>query len=404
MKEHEKSSLEEFLLDIDILDKLSKWINEVNFFEITKTTNKELIHSNILAWLFNSNENHNLKDSVVRAFIQKVVKLNLDKNIMLNNFDVFMLDFDSFTVKREWKNIDIFMISEEHKTTISIENKIYAVEREDQTLDYRKKVESLYPNNDYKNLYIYLTREGEKASDEEYWLIADYPIIIEAINQAINKNINISSTVKVILENYVSSLRRNILMDNELVKICGEIYKKHKTALDLIYEYRPDNLSNISEYIMNFIEENALKYNLTFERKDNKKSIIRFTTKYIESIVPKINDNTFGWGNGKGLMYEIPLYSNNYSACYLVISNVSDEKCQKLYALSKANHKKFNIANRSSSAKIWSRVFKSSTILEKEQIEESIDEIKDIINKKLQHLFEKEIPKLEEFIHLNLNE
>ncbi|MDY0139354.1 MAG: PD-(D/E)XK nuclease family protein [Candidatus Izemoplasmatales bacterium] len=404
MNGYEKARLEDFLLDIDILDKLSNWINEVNFFEVTKTSHKELTHSNVLAWLFNSNENHNLKDSIVRTFIQKVIKSNVnEKNIDVDNFNIFFLDFDSFTIKREWQNIDIFMVSETNKFTITIENKIYAVERDNQTIDYRSKVERIYPKDEYKNLYIYLTYQGNEAMDKEHWLKADYQMIVESLEKVVTKHSSMSSTVKLILENYISTVRRKILMDNELVKICEEIYKKHKTALDLIYEYRPDNISNISEYITDYIEMHALKYNLVFDRKYSTKSYIRFTTKFIDSIVPRLDNNKFGWGNGKGLMYEIELLSNTYCRCFLTISNLDDQKCIKLYELSQANRKRFNVFNRSVAPRQWARIFRSNIILDKKQIDDGLEEVKELLDRKLVHLFEKEIPNLEIFLNAELN-
>ena len=126
--------LEKFMMNIDELDKLSKYQNEVNFFEITGMVSKEIKHSNFLAWLFNANANHGVGDKFIRRFMQKVIKAN--QGIKTINSDVIklsLLDFDTFIIKREWKNIDIFMVSDEEKFTITIENKIYSSERANQT-------------------------------------------------------------------------------------------------------------------------------------------------------------------------------------------------------------------------------------------------------------------------------
>ena len=140
--ENQIKELENFMMNIDELDKLSKYQNEVNFFEITGMVSKEIKHSNFLAWLFNANANHGIGDKFIRKFMQKVMKENQgSKAINSDILHLSLLDYDTFMIKREWKNIDIFMVSDEEKYTITIENKIYASERQNQTLDYRSKVE-----------------------------------------------------------------------------------------------------------------------------------------------------------------------------------------------------------------------------------------------------------------------
>lgn len=42
------------------------------------------------------------------------------------------------------------------------------------------------------------------------------------------------------LEQYVEILRRYFIGEEELEKICRDIYFKHQKALDLKFEYKPD--------------------------------------------------------------------------------------------------------------------------------------------------------------------
>ena len=399
--ESDMSKLEEFMMHIDELDKLSKWKNEVNYFEITGMVSKEIKHSNFLAWLFNANANHNLGDKFIRKFIQKVIKTNKEsRNISSSIFRISLLDYDTFTVRREWKNIDLFMVSDENKFTITIENKIYSTERESQTFDYRSKIEPLYP--DYTNLYIYLTREGEEAQDFECWCNASYYMVIETIDEILKENDNISNEVKLLLNNYVSMLRRDILMDKEIEKICNDIYKKYKGALDLIYEYRPDEIAVISEYIKDFLETNAEKYGLIFDRENSSKSYIRFTTNYMNNLIPKNEDYSYGWKNGYSFMYEIEIINNYKCCCIGSISNTANSKCIELYKLAQANSKRFHITHKNTELpNVWARVFRSNTLLEKEHIQNGLSECKELLNKNLLKLFENEIPAFENFLKDN---
>lgn len=401
-KDEYKRSLENLMLDVEELNKLSKWNNKINFFEITGMTNKEIKHSNFLAWLFDANANHQLGDKVIKRFIQKVILANHEnKKINSDLLTISLMEYDKFIIKREWKNLDIFLLNDEDKFTITIENKIYSNERQNQTLDYRERVNEYYPN--YTNIFIYLTREGFEAEDNEYWCNADYYMIVESIEETIKENQYMGEDLKIFLNNYIDMLRRDILVDKELEALCEKIYKKHKNALDLIFKYMPNNVSIISEHIKDFIEQNAEKYNLIFDRNDCSNTYIRFTTSYINQLLPTTNDFSYGWKNGKSFMYEISLSNNNKTDCIGVISNTQNSKCIDIYKIAQKDNKKFGIAKKSETEpNIWARVYRSKTILEKEQIQEGLSEIEETLNKNLVNLFEVEIPKFEKLLKENI--
>ena len=70
MNEEQKKILEEFLLDIDILDKLDGYMNKFNVFDVLRISKMEIRHSNMLAWLLNPKETHGLGDTFLRKFLQ----------------------------------------------------------------------------------------------------------------------------------------------------------------------------------------------------------------------------------------------------------------------------------------------------------------------------------------------
>ena len=70
MADTELAILKELLLDSELLEELkSKVDNSVNIFDILRITNYEIRHSNILAWLFDSKENHGLGESFIKRLI-----------------------------------------------------------------------------------------------------------------------------------------------------------------------------------------------------------------------------------------------------------------------------------------------------------------------------------------------
>ena len=409
--ENELKSLETFLLDIECLDKLKKYENELNIFKITGMENQEIKHSNFLSWLLNANQNHKLGDFFIKKFLFNIIKNSKNEEVLKEMFstkeksltDILLLDFYDFNIYRESNNLDIFLISKEQKTTITIENKIFAKENiyafeEDeikQTELYREKVNNLY--NDYTNIFIYLTPYGEKAFDSNNWFVASYEMIDNILDEILTTKKEIITELKLLLNNYKNLLRRNILKNEELEKICLDIYKKHQAALDLIFEYKPNYLQKISDYIKNFMKENKNNpdYNLNYDEKDSSgKSYIRFTTKYIDKIIPYDSSFKDGWGNGRGLMYEIEILQTGSIQCIATISNSNNDNCKKIFNYVIENKKEFNVQPRK--LNIWSRVWKSKPLLKKEEIDKlTFVEIEDNLKSRLIDLLKTEIPSFE---------
>lgn len=99
MINNEEQALKDFLLDIGCLEQLNDWTDDFNLFDVLRITNMEIRHSNILAWLFDPNENHGLGDSFIRSFVATLVN-KCDHN-KYNVFDLLLQDFYSYQVHRE---------------------------------------------------------------------------------------------------------------------------------------------------------------------------------------------------------------------------------------------------------------------------------------------------------------
>ena len=54
------------------LEKDKSVFNKFNIFETLKITNTEIRHSNVLGWLFDPIENHNIKGQFLRKFIEDI--------------------------------------------------------------------------------------------------------------------------------------------------------------------------------------------------------------------------------------------------------------------------------------------------------------------------------------------
>lgn len=333
--------LQDFLLDIDCLDELIPWVAKFNIFDVLKISRTEIRHSNVLAWLLDANENHGLGDMFIREIMQTLVEE--DDSGKYDVFRLLLLDFHSFTVYREWNNIDIMLLSDEEKVVIAFENKVGSHEHSDQLNRYRNILERAYP--EYERICIFLTPEGELPSDEENWAVLTYTNIVEVLEKTHDKA-EMSPDIELLINNYIATIRRDIVDDQQLADICNKIYTKHKKALDIIYEYRVDNKVQITSVIKDVLREFAEEGRIIYNDK-NVGSFIRFYTKEMDEVIPPLDESQQDRGSwGDCTLYNFWLLrdENGLSACFeLGGVNVPDSQMavmQEIIDLEKPNDKK----------------------------------------------------------------
>jgi len=115
-------------------------------------SNKELIHSRFIAFLLNPKGGHNCK----QFFLDEFIKMLNDKNTRINNG----FQWENARAEKKIKSgrVDIFVKNLNSNQHIIIENKIYAVDQNEQLERYR---------SDYGNaVIVYLTLDGRSASSK----------------------------------------------------------------------------------------------------------------------------------------------------------------------------------------------------------------------------------------------
>ena len=268
----DEEALQDFLLDIDCLNELQPWTGHFNLFDVLKISKTEIRHSNMLGWLLNPNENHGMGDAFLKAVVQEMVVNDTDGRYDI--FQTLLLDFYSFTVYREWKNIDIFLISDQDKFLIAIENKIGAHEHGDQLNRYRTILEADYP--EYRKMLILLTPDGDDPSDVKNWDVLTYSSIAKILGKQ-KDELELQPDVELMIRNYLDVIRRDIVADQKLIEVCNKIYARHKKALDLIFEHRTDGRSQFADCIRSTLLEMAVKDRSTFHLIIVLKAISYFT-------------------------------------------------------------------------------------------------------------------------------
>lgn len=328
-EEDNAKALKNFLLDIECLDPLSEWTSKFNLFDILKITRTEIRHSNMLSWLLSPNENHGLGDSIIRGFIQYVVTSFSEE---ADVFDTLLMDCHDFIIQREWNNVDVLAVSKDEKFVLCIENKIDTTEHDNQLNRYRKIVEDTYSS--YKKMYIFLSPEGTDASDPEYWCSMSYQDVLNIIENA-RKKVKLLPDVALLIDNYTEIIRRDIVGDDNLTRICAEIYAKHQKALDLIFENKPDRTSDLGDLIKTWAVSKTEKGEIEVVLEKCTKTYIRFKTDYISHLMPDTEEPDSGWNTKNHYFYEIRNIDGREFFIQLSLSakNLTDEQrevCKKI--------------------------------------------------------------------------
>lgn len=264
--------LKNLFFDEEFNEKMSKLKTnekELNIFNAVGMVSQEIRHSNFLAWLF-ENDSKFLYNSLLDEFLRKTISVteNQIKNSgypiekskieLLKDYIMFK-EKKSIEVKREFKDIDLFIVDKENETVICIENKVDALESEKQLRKYFDITNMYYKG--YKKFFIFLTKDGiEPKSDDdkkEYFLVT-YSEIFEILKKILKKNKEkLNTEIKMLIENYIDLLiKEEIVMSdsNDIKKLCSEIWDKYEDKLNILLKHQP-NFGVITKEILEEIEK-----------------------------------------------------------------------------------------------------------------------------------------------------
>lgn len=386
-------ALERFILNNPELEKLEDLLSEFNIFETLNIVDAEIRHSIVLAWLLNPNSNHGLGGYFTRKFLKYLISNNkeaLDASISLFDFETF--DIATLEIRREWQNIDLLIILEDAKYVIAIENKIGSSEHSDQLARYRKITETEF--REFKKIFVYLTPDEATPKEDTEWITFNYWIIVNLLEDVLKYKVNtINEHVFNFISHYVAVLRRHIVGESEVDKICKQIYKQHQQALDIIFQHKPDVLSDVSEYLDSKIS--GLKGVLVSD--STSKSYIRFTTPVLDNIIEKISE---GWTPSRRiLLFEIENFKDRLYLKLLI--GPGDQSYRKrlleLFRIEPGFFRRSKLELK----KMWHSVYTKELLVKKDYEGKEISEIKEKLDKKFTEFITGDLIKINSFFQDN---
>lgn len=241
--------------DHRLLGRLERLAGGFNLFETLKLTHQEIRHSNVLSWLLDPDENHGLGDAFLRAWLMQVVEES--GTAELDVVAVHTAEFRNVAIRREWRHIDILveLSTSAGQWVIVVENKILSEQHSNQLERYREVVEQEFPNA--RRIYILLSA-GEDEPEDSAYVPVRYETVYRAINECLDdEELHLAPGPRLLIEQYQNLIHHHLMEDTEIQHLARDIYRKHRRALDLIIEHRPDAGSELTEALKTRLEEGS---------------------------------------------------------------------------------------------------------------------------------------------------
>ncbi|MBS4028021.1 MAG: PD-(D/E)XK nuclease family protein [Ignavibacteriales bacterium] len=257
------------LIDSQEFKQLESLINEFNIFTTLGIDKAELKHSNFLAYLLDPKRNHGLEDFFLKKLLIRTISNPQIIKTSIRPDDIEKWNIKRSYVKREDENIDILVVNEQNKFIIIIENKIRSKDDGKQLSTYYNRMKARFDG--VPIIGIYLTPEGDIPNEEtgKYEPIG-YEAIFKIIEEILSTQKILEGTDLFILLKHYLALRKYLMNDGDLKKLCAEIWRKHNDVLQVLIGNQPEN-SALGKYIKDLISNSK-----NFSLDDSSKTYIRF--------------------------------------------------------------------------------------------------------------------------------
>jgi hypothetical protein len=222
--------------------RLHQKFHQFNPLKVLRVDKFEIRHSNVLAWLLDPNENHQLGSFFVKKLLSRLVtRVENEDKVEGSDFLTYLhASFSDAEVYREVKTetnryIDLLIVVPSQELVIVIENKFHAAESLGQLEDYLTYVRNRFEGKGYTIIPIFLTLASDPPSYPDYWIL-DYHDVLEIILLHIELHRDaISDSVYEFLVYYIAILQEELVQDEVAIQLALDVYQANQAAIDLLY-------------------------------------------------------------------------------------------------------------------------------------------------------------------------
>lgn len=233
--------LESLFINNEKLDRVGAYLNRFNPIKTMQMEGMEIRHSAILAWLLDPRETHGFGDRFLKAFLCEALR-GRSASVGPTAIEVSQRDLRDATIRREWQNIDIFILSPGNNWAFVVENKFHSRQHEGQLNKYIDKVKAVFePKEEELTVCgVFLTLQEEEPQDARYAPLK-YADICDFLPRLIDlEGQSIGQEVKVFLQHYLEIIKDATGMNehrNEMEKLARQLYRTHQKVLEFVMEH-----------------------------------------------------------------------------------------------------------------------------------------------------------------------
>lgn len=231
------AALERFVVENNDLLELEERIGRFNIFDALRIVDREVKHSDFLAWLLDPHESHGQGGLFLRAMLMDLFKKARENGFSCPTSPIELdgEELRGVEIRREWRHIDLLILCDQPNFVLAIENKIKSGEHGDQLERYRDTIEAEFTK--VPGMYVFLTMEAGEPSQDD-WVPYSYADLHDTLLRARNAcETSIGKDVLTFLDHYLRLIRGRLMDDPKIIELCQRLYKNHRQALQLIYEH-----------------------------------------------------------------------------------------------------------------------------------------------------------------------
>ena len=222
------------------LEEIGAYLGQFNPIKTMGMERMEIRHSAILAWLLNPQETHGLRDTFLKGFLSAALREH--DAPCPSALDVSQADMTDAEVRREWRKIDILVLSPRNGWVFVVENKFHSKQHSNQLKRYMKVATKEFTGRHIQG--IFLTLEDEEPEDARYAPI-NYTTICELIEQIIlSGSMPLTKEVEIFVRHYLDVIKEATGMSDERDKVerlAKKLYRDHKQVLDFVVKHGTGN-------------------------------------------------------------------------------------------------------------------------------------------------------------------
>lgn len=233
--------LESLFVNNADLEEIRGHLGRFNPIKTMGMAHMEIRHSAILGWLLNPQETHGLGDAFLKAFLAQALRGH-DGSLLPSALAVSQADLMDAEVRREWRHIDLLVLSPRNGWVFIIENKFHSIQHGNQLKRYMDIVSStLMDGERYSEIRgIFLTLWEEEPEDERYAPI-DYATVSDLLGQVVQSGKTpLSREVDTFIKHYLDVILEATGMSSEqkeMERLARQLYRDHRRVLDFVIEH-----------------------------------------------------------------------------------------------------------------------------------------------------------------------